>query len=94
MDLGIRGRVALVTAASRGLGYAVAEQLAEEGVKVAICSRDEDRINEAKNKIEQNKDGEISAYAVDVTDGPAVEKMINDITGKYGKIGLGFVTAF
>ena len=88
MDLRIRDRVALVTAASRGLGYAVAEQLVEEGVKVAICSRDKDRINEAKDKIAQNKAGEISAYVVDVTDGPAVKNMINDIIGKYGKIDI------
>lgn len=44
MDLGIAGRVALVTGASRGLGYAAAEALAAEGCRVAISSRDRDRV--------------------------------------------------
>ena len=41
MDLGIKGQIALVTAASRGLGRGCAEQLAAEKCRVAICSRDE-----------------------------------------------------
>ena len=44
MDLGLQGRVALVTGASKGLGFAIAQALAAEGVKVAITSRDEDRV--------------------------------------------------
>ena len=42
MDLGLRGRVAIVAAASKGLGRAVAEELAREGAEVAICSRNPD----------------------------------------------------
>ena len=51
MDLGIKGRVALLTGASRGLGYACAEALADEGVRVAICGRDPDRIEAAARQI-------------------------------------------
>ena len=39
MDLGLRGRVAIVAAASKGLGRAVAEELAREGAEIAICAR-------------------------------------------------------
>ena len=51
MDLGIEGRVALVTGASKGLGLAVAKTLAAEGAKVAITSRDEENIQKAAKQI-------------------------------------------
>jgi 3-oxoacyl-[acyl-carrier protein] reductase len=51
MDLGISGRRAAVAAASRGLGYATAAALAAEGVRVAMCSRDEEAITEAASRI-------------------------------------------
>lgn len=51
MDLGIAGRRAAVAAASRGLGYATAAALANEGVHVALCSRDEDAIGQAAHTI-------------------------------------------
>jgi 3-oxoacyl-[acyl-carrier protein] reductase len=51
MDLGISGRRAAVSAASRGLGYATAAALANEGVRVAMCSRDRDAIGEAAQEI-------------------------------------------
>jgi 3-oxoacyl-[acyl-carrier protein] reductase len=51
MDLGIEGKVALVTGASKGLGLGVASALAAEGAQVAIASRDDDRIKAAADKI-------------------------------------------
>ena len=44
MDLGLRGRTAIICAASQGLGKATAEEFAREGVQVVICSRDRKRI--------------------------------------------------
>ena len=52
MDLGLQGRVALVTGASKGLGFAIAQALAAEGVKVAITSRDEARVQAAAKTID------------------------------------------
>ena len=54
MDLGLNGKRAAVAAASAGLGYACAEALAAEGVRVAICGRDKGRIDEAAAKIGPN----------------------------------------
>lgn len=51
MDLGIKGRVALVTASSRGLGRACAASLAREGAKIAICAREKDRLTLAENEL-------------------------------------------
>jgi 3-oxoacyl-[acyl-carrier protein] reductase len=51
VDLGIRGRTAAVAAASAGLGYAAADALASEGVRVAICSRDAARARDAASRI-------------------------------------------
>ena len=52
MDLGLQGRVALVTGASKGLGFAIAQALVAEGVKVAITSRDEERVQAAAKTID------------------------------------------
>ena len=51
MDLGIEGRVAVVAASSRGLGRAVAEALAAEGVKLALCARTEDVLKDTASRI-------------------------------------------
>jgi 3-oxoacyl-[acyl-carrier protein] reductase len=51
MDLGIRGKSALILGASKGLGFAVAKELAAEGAKIAICARDETRIRKAADAI-------------------------------------------
>lgn len=51
MDLGISGRVAMVAAASKGIGLAVATALAKEGCRVSICSRDPEALEEAKQRI-------------------------------------------
>jgi len=51
MELGIRGKVALVCGASRGIAYATAEELAREGVELVICSRDGNSVREASNRI-------------------------------------------
>lgn len=50
MDLGIKDRVALVAAASKGIGFAAARELAREGARVFICSRDQARASEAAQK--------------------------------------------
>ena len=52
MDLGIKGRTALVAAASDGLGKAVALRLAAEGCHVVICARNEDRISTALKEMQ------------------------------------------
>ena len=66
MDLGIAGRVALVTAASRGLGRASALALAREGARVAICARGEGDLRAAEAELAAYT--EVLAVVADVTD--------------------------
>jgi 3-oxoacyl-[acyl-carrier protein] reductase len=68
MELNIEGKVAVVTAASKGLGKAVAEALAKEGVKLAICSRDKKRIQETADAISTEYGVDVLADVCDVTD--------------------------
>lgn len=67
MDLMIKGKVAVVAAASRGLGRAVAEALAKEGVNLAICSRNNKRINETADYIQATYEVQVLPLVCDVT---------------------------
>ncbi len=84
MDLGLRDRVAIVAAASSGLGKAVAQALADEGARVAICSRDEQRIKLAAHEIARD----VLAEAVDVTDEAQVKRFVQAVFHKYGRIDI------
>ena len=53
MDLGLRGKVAVVTGGSKGIGYAAAKVFLEEGAKVAICARHEEELRQAAGELEQ-----------------------------------------
>jgi 3-oxoacyl-[acyl-carrier protein] reductase len=67
MDLGLTGRVAIVAAASKGLGRAVAEELAREGAHIAICARTASTLAEAAAQIRQATGKEVFYEALDVT---------------------------
>ena len=68
MDFGLKGKRAIVMAASRGLGYACARALAAEGCALVICSRDEDRIRSAADTIKRETGATVEALAADVSD--------------------------
>ena len=88
MDFGISGKVALVTAASRGLGRAVALRLAREGASVAICSRDEERITAAADEIAQETGARVRGVRCDVTDGVAVRKLVARVGEEFGGVDI------
>ncbi|HEY4369152.1 MAG TPA: SDR family oxidoreductase [Steroidobacteraceae bacterium] len=89
MDLGIKGKVALVTGASSGLGFAVANALANEGVNVAICSRDAGRINAAAERINSNVSRTAAtAFVADLTDRESRESLTAKVVERLGAIGI------
>jgi 3-oxoacyl-[acyl-carrier protein] reductase len=75
MDLGLNGKRALVTAASGGLGFAVASALAGEGARVVLCSRDEARAGDAAARIAAATGAEVHGVAADVADAASLEAL-------------------
>lgn len=88
MDLGLVGKVALVAAASQGLGRAVALELSREGAKVAICSRDEDRVKEAAQAISSETGGEVLPIRADVTKHEDVKAFVAKAVEAFGRADI------
>jgi 3-oxoacyl-[acyl-carrier protein] reductase len=88
MDLGLRNRVALVAAASKGIGFASAYELAREGARVFLCSRDETRASEAAQKIHKETGATVAGIAADVTDEQAAERFVSLARGQAGRIDI------
>lgn len=84
MDLGLTNRTAFVAGASRGLGRAAARRLAQEGCRVAICSRDEDRVSEAATALQEETGGDLLPLVCDVTDEAQVETAIAETVETFG----------
>jgi 3-oxoacyl-[acyl-carrier protein] reductase len=87
MDLGLEGKKALVTGASRGLGRAIAETLASEGVDLAICGRTADTLEEAAKSLE-SKGVKVYSKIVDVGDGDALKGFIADSVAELGGLDI------
>jgi 3-oxoacyl-[acyl-carrier protein] reductase len=87
MDLGLKGKVAMVAGASRGLGFAVADALALEGAHVSIASRDESSISQAGSRLSKYGGG-VLATAVDVRDGGQIASWIDRTAERFGGVDL------
>jgi 3-oxoacyl-[acyl-carrier protein] reductase len=93
MNLGLTNKVAMVAGASRGLGYAVARALAEEGAQVSIASRDADAVAAAGKKIEQETGARVLAVATDVSSAQAIEQWHQKTVDRFGGIDLLFTNS-
>jgi 3-oxoacyl-[acyl-carrier protein] reductase len=87
MDLGLNGKVAMVTGASRGLGRAMAAALADEGVKLSLCARGADALNSFAAEL-KGKGGQVIAQAADVADGGAMENWREATLKQFGGIDI------
>lgn len=88
MDLGLKQKVALVTGASRGLGFAIAQLLAEEGAQVVINSRNPQRLQEAAGLIRQKTGQEVIIFAGDVTQPEVPPQLIEHIVTRYSRLDI------
>lgn len=88
MDFGLQGRVALVAAASGGIGYASARELASEGASVFLCSRDEGRAREAAERIQSETGVETVGVRADVTDDGDAERFVAAAVEAKGRIDV------
>ena len=86
MDLGLKGKVALVAGASKGLGFAVAKALAAEGASVSISSRDAQAIATAAKQIEQATGARVLSMAVDVRSKEAIDRWLAHAAETFGGI--------
>lgn len=88
MDLGLRGKVALVAAASRGLGRATAVRLAQEGMNVAICARNAELLQRAAEEIQSTTGAEVLAVPADVSNPEDVRKLVAKTQERFGRLDV------
>jgi 3-oxoacyl-[acyl-carrier protein] reductase len=88
LDLGLEGKVALVTAASKGLGRAVATELAREGTRVVISSRDEEALVQAADEIHGETGAEVDYRAADLTLAGDIEDLVSHAVERFGGVDV------
>lgn len=88
MDLGLKGKVAIVCAASKGIGRACALELAREGCSVAICSRNGAELNTTAVEISRKTGAEIFSEQCDVTDKMQSSQFVDKVSRKFGAVHI------
>lgn len=87
MDFGIRGKVALVCGASKGIAYATAVELATEGAQLAICSRDATSLAKAAAKLEA-MGAPVLAIAADLSTMEGIAAVVSGVMAHYGRVDI------
>jgi 3-oxoacyl-[acyl-carrier protein] reductase len=88
MDLGLKDKVALVAAASRGLGRAVAEELAAEGASLVLCARDPATLAETAAAIADSTGARVLAVPADVTNVDQIARVVDSGNERFGRIDI------
>jgi len=87
MDLGLKGKVALITGSTKGIGRAIAENLAAEGCHLGICARSQDEVNKAVEELSATGVNVVGA-AVDVADADSLASWVDACTAQLGGIDI------
>ena len=87
MDLGVRDKIALVSGGSKGIGRAIAQELAREGVRVAVTARGQAALDETVQAI-TDEGGSAIAMAADFTKRPEIERVCRDVKTALGPIDI------
>ena len=85
--LDLRGKVALVTGGSRGLGLQMAEGLAEMGAKLALTARKQDELDGAASNL-RNQEFEVETFAADLQDGSSADRLVRKVLDRFGTIDI------
>ncbi len=88
MELNMKGKVALVTGGSRGIGKAIAHGLATEGCRVAICSRDQTVVAKAADEISRATRAEVVPFIADLTKTADADRMVAAVAKHFGRIDI------
>jgi 3-oxoacyl-[acyl-carrier protein] reductase len=88
MDLGLRGKVAIVTGSSDGIGFATARALAQEGARVVLCARREPLLTQARDAIAKETGAEVLALTCDVQRLDDVKRLVAAARQRFGAIDI------
>ena len=88
MDLGLRGKVAVITGGSEGIGRGIASQFLKEGAKVAICARRDDVLQQAAEELRASTGGDVLAVPADVTKPKTLTSFIDRVVQHFGQIDI------
>jgi len=88
MDLELKGKVAIVTGGSRGIGLAIGQVLAAEGANVALVARNKAALDGVAKAISAQGGGAVKGLACDTTDDAAVKGMVADVIGAFGRVDI------
>jgi 3-oxoacyl-[acyl-carrier protein] reductase len=88
MDLGLRDKVAIITASSRGLGKAVALALAQEGARVAISARTEADLRIVEKEISEGIGGDVLVLRADVTKAEDIKRLVESVVDRWGRVDI------
>lgn len=88
MDLGIEGRVAIVTGGSRGVGRACAESLLSEGATVVLVSRDPERLENTVGELAEKTGGTVMAVPTELRSDDSVRQMVERVLAEFGRIEI------
>jgi 3-oxoacyl-[acyl-carrier protein] reductase len=88
MDLGIEGKAAIVTGASRGIGRATARKLLEAGARVAICARTKDALEQTRGELQADTGGEVVAVVADSSIEADIERLVAEAAARFGSVDI------
>jgi 3-oxoacyl-[acyl-carrier protein] reductase len=88
MDFGLGDRVALVMGGSRGLGYACAEALVDEGCAVAIAARGQDAVNQAVGELSRHAKRDVTGHTADAGSRESLDKLVADVLDVHGRVDI------
>jgi NAD(P)-dependent dehydrogenase (short-subunit alcohol dehydrogenase family) len=88
MDLGLTGRVAIVTGGSRGIGRAIAGELAREGADVAVCGRNHDTLAETAQALAKDTGRRILPIVADTTKWESVTRLVDTVMADLGRVDV------
>lgn len=88
METGLSGRVALVAAASKGLGRAIAEAFAAEGAALAICARGEEELARTRDALGRGASAPVHAVAADLSRPEGIERVVRSTLERFGRVDV------